>query len=82
MDNTADASLMTVGTSATGYTASVEGSITATRPLDVQKVDGSGAYSYEWSLGNYPQVAASRFLRIRVTTGTAVNATCWVVWNE
>lgn len=82
MQNTADASLMTVGTSATGYTASVEGSITATRPLDVQKVDGSGAYSYEWSLGNYPEVAASRFLRIRVTTGTAVNAHCWVVWNE
>lgn len=80
--NTADASLMTVGTSATGYTATVEGSITATRPLDVQKVDGTGAYSYDWSLGNYPRVAASRFLRIRVTTASAVNATCWVVWNE
>jgi hypothetical protein len=82
MDNTADASLMTVGTSATGYTASAEGSITATRPLDVQKVDGSSGYSWEWSLGNYPIVAASRFLRVRVTTGTAVNATCWVHWAE
>lgn len=76
------ASQVTVGTSATGFTSSNEGTPTATRPLDVQLVDGSAGYSYTWSLGNYPRVAVSRFLRIRVSTASAVNAICWVTWAE
>lgn len=75
-------SQVTFGTSATGYTASAEGTITATRLFDVQWVDGSSAYSYTWSLGNYPRVPVSKFLRVRVTTGTAVNAVTWVTWAE
>lgn len=75
-------SQVTVGTTATGFTASAEGTITATRPFDVQLVDGTAGYSYTWSIGNYPHVAASRFLRIRVSTSAAVNAICWVTWIE
>jgi hypothetical protein len=73
---------VTFGTSATGYTASAEGTITATRLLDAELVDGSAAYSYTWSLGNYPRLPISRFLRIRVSTTAAVNAICWITWQE
>lgn len=76
------ASKMTLGTSATGYTASVEGSITATRLLDCQQVAPTGLYVKQWPLGLEPEVAVSRFLRVRVTAGAAVNAVCYVVWSE
>lgn len=76
------ASLMTLGTTATGYTASAEGSITATRIGDQQYVPPSGGYSYEFALGSEFYVAASRFLRIRVLAAVAQNATCWVRWAE
>lgn len=73
---------VTFGTSATGYTASAEGTITATRPLDVQLIDGTAGYSYTWSLGNYPRIPVSKFLRVRVSTSSAVNAICWITWQE
>lgn len=77
------ASLMTLGTSATGYTASSEGSITATRTLDEYIVPiGVVSWDYEWSLGREPFVAVSRFLRVRMTTATAINATTYVTWVE
>lgn len=80
----AESSNLTFGTGATGYatTAPTEGTITASRPLDVQLVDQSAAYSLIWPLGNYPRVALSRFLRVRVTASAAVNAICWVTWQE
>jgi hypothetical protein len=75
-------SQVTVGTTSTGYTASAEGTIAATRLFDVQNIDGTAGYSYTWPLGNYPVVSVSKFLRIRVQTGTAVNAICYVTWTE
>lgn len=76
------ASKMTLGTSATGYTASAEGSITATRLLDYQQIAPTGQFVKQWPLGLEPEVAVSRFLRVRVTAGAAVNAVCYVVWSE
>lgn len=77
------ASLVTLGTSATGYTSSSEGTITASRTLDEYIVPvGVSSYEYEWSLGREPFVAISRFLRVRMSTGTAINATCFVTWSE
>lgn len=76
------ASLMTLGTAATGYTASAEGTIVASRIGDLQFVAPSSGYSYEWSLGKEFKVAVSRFLRVRVHAGTTVNAICWVRWEE
>lgn len=76
------ASQMTLGTAATGFTASAEGTTTTSRLLDYQLVDQSGAYSYTWPLGNYPVVAISKFLRVRVTATAAVNASCFVTWAE
>lgn len=67
-----------VGTAATGYTASAEGSITASRMFDVQFVAPTNQYAYEFSLGNEPLVDAVSALRIRVTAAAAVNAYAWV----
>jgi hypothetical protein len=76
------ASKMTLGTSATGYTATAEGSITATRLLDYQQIAPTGQFVKQYPLGYEPEVAASRFLRVRVTAGAAVNAVCYVLWTE
>jgi hypothetical protein len=76
------ASLATLGTAATGYTATAEGSITASTYGDLQYVAPNGGYSYEFSLGREWVVGVSRFIRIRVTAGAAVNAVCWLRWSE
>lgn len=76
------ASLMTLGTAATGYTASAEGTITATRVLDAQLLPPTAPWAYQLPLGREWAVKASRFLRIRVTAPVAVNALCWVGWEE
>lgn len=76
------ATLMTLGTSASGYTATAEGSITAARLLDYQNISPTSGYAKQFPLGREPAVAASRFLRVRVTAAAAVNATAYVVWEE
>jgi hypothetical protein len=84
----APASLLTLGTANTGYTSTVEGSITTTRVFDVQREVGisNGAgpigYSYQFMPDERPIVAVSKFLRVRVTFSAAVNMNCWIVWDE
>jgi hypothetical protein len=80
-DPNAPASLMTLGTSATGYTASAEGTTTATRYGDYQKLS-TNTYVKQWSLGREWRVPVSKFLRVRVTAAAAVNAACYVVFKE
>lgn len=81
-DPNAPASLVTLGTSATGYTSTSEGSITTTRTFDVQFVAPTNQYVHQWPLGNEPQVPISKFLRVRVTAAAAVNAYTYIVWRE
>jgi hypothetical protein len=81
------ASLMTLGTGATGYTASAEGTTTASRVFDVGLIPSSAGatdlqYDYEWMPDARPVVDISKFLRVRVTFGGAVNMNCYVVWDE
>lgn len=76
------ASLVTLGTAATGYTATAEGTITATRVLDAQLVAPTNQYVIQYPLGREPEVAISRFLRVRVTAGAAVNALTYIAWEE
>jgi hypothetical protein len=84
------ASLMTLGTSATGYSASAEGAITATRLFDAVALSSvsaeAGPYlTYEKEFGDYriPVVDLSKFLRVRATTPTtAVDMRCWILWDE
>jgi hypothetical protein len=87
-DPNAPASLMTLGTAATGYTASAEGSITATRVFDavsLSSVSGESplTYAYQFTEAEKATVAVSKFLRVRATTPTtAVDMRCWVRWLE
>ncbi len=84
------ASLMTLGTSATGYTGTAEGSITATRVFDVVSMSSVSAeaapsmqYKYEFPDYEIPIVDVSKFLRVRATTPTtAVDMRCWVIYDE
>jgi hypothetical protein len=90
LDPNAPASLLTLGTSATGYTASAEGSTTAARVFDAVSLSSVSAeaaagmvYAYQWMPDERPIVAVSKFLRVRATTPTtAVDLRCWVVWDE
>ena len=75
-------SLCIGGASATGFTATAEGAITATTIFDVQQIAPTNQWVYEFSLGREPVVPISKFLRIRVKAATAVNAICWIRWAE
>lgn len=68
-----------VGTAATGFTGSAEGSIVASRVLDSQFIQPTGERAWEFSLGNEPLVDAVSALRIRVKAAADVNAVCWVL---
>lgn len=81
------ASLVTLGTSATGYTSSSEGAITATKQFDVRQLDASAGatelnYVREFVYEERPVIAVSRFLRVRATMASAVNMITWVCWEE
>lgn len=89
LDPNAPASLMTLGTSATGYTATAEGTPTATRTFDTVNIVSAGStaapslfYVYQWVPDERPIMAISKFLRIRVTMGSTVNMNCFVKWDE
>lgn len=81
-DSGAPASGVTLGTAATGYTATAEGTIVATRHADVQRLTGTNQFKWEWSLGREFEVAVSRFLRVRMTTATAINAYTYIIWES
>lgn len=70
---------LTLGTSATGYTCTSEGSITAVRNFDVQKIAPTNQYVKQFPLGERPRCIIGNAVRIRVTAGTAVNAYCYIV---
>lgn len=70
---------LTLGTSATGYTATVEGSIAASRVLDAQFVAPTNQYVKQFPLGREPVIQIAKFGRIRVTAGAAVNAYAYMI---
>ncbi len=67
-----------VGTAATGFTSTVEGTITASRVLDGAFVQPTGERSWEFSLGNGRVISAVSALRLRCKAAAAVDALCWV----
>lgn len=71
--------LIQVGTAATGYTATVEGTITSVRNFDLQLLPPTGPYIKQFPLGLEPIIQVNKFARIRVTAGTAVNAYCYLI---
>lgn len=69
---------LTMGTSATGYTSTAEGSITTTRLFDAQLVAPTTQYIYQYPLGQEPTLVIGNACRIRVHAGAAVNAVAWI----
>lgn len=69
---------LTMGTAATGYTATAEGSITVTRMFDAQFVAPTNQYIYQFPLGQEPVLVIGNAARVRVTAGAAVNAICFI----
>ena len=71
--------LIQVGTTSTGYTSTNEGSITAVRNLDApQFIAPTTQFQKQFPLGQEPVIQISKFARIRVTFGTAVNCYCYL----
>ena len=83
-DPNAPASLCVGGTGATMFSdgSVTEGSITAVRMFDVQLIAPTNQYVKQFPLGREPEVPVSKFLRVRVKAEAAVNAICFVVWEE
>ena len=71
--------LIVVGTAATGYTASAEGTTTVARMFDLQFIAPTNQYVKQFPLGREPVMQVSKFTRIRVTFGAAVNCYCYIV---
>lgn len=88
LDPNGPASLLTLGTANTGYTASAEGTTTAARVFDVVALStttSESPYHYvkQFMPDARPIVAISKFLRVRATTPTAgTDMRCWVVFDE
>ena len=81
------ASLLTLGVSNTGFTATAEGSITAVRTFDVKQVPiaaGLTDLSYKWMFprGAEPVISISKFFRVRCTFTSATNMTCFTIHGE
>ena len=70
--------LIQVGTTATGYTSTGEGSITTVRLFDDSFVQPTNQYAYQFPLGQEPELQTGKFARIRVKAGSAVNAICYM----
>lgn len=74
--------LASSGWTTSSFLTGTEGTITATRYGDLQLVAPTNQYVKQWPLGREFQVPVSKFLRVRVTAAAAVNAYCYVIWEE
>jgi hypothetical protein len=82
-DVTGPASLAVAGTAATGFNASAEGTITASRLL-AQNMDQANYFKQQFPLGREPEISAGAALRIRATPTVSVATTVLVyaIWEE
>ena len=76
------ASGLTLAVAGSGFTASAEGTPTASRQFDTQLLPPTAPYIKQFPLERGPTMLQSEFLRVRVTFGTAINAICYIVWAE
>lgn len=68
-----------LGTSATGYTCTSEGSIVAVRMFDAVLLPPTQPYFKQFPLGREPVINISTAARIRVTFAAAINALCYMI---
>jgi hypothetical protein len=82
-DANAPPSLLTLSTTASGYTASGEGTPGTSRSLEIpQFIAPTAGLFIQYPLGQEIDVPVSKFVRIRVTAAAAVNCYCGVIWSE
>jgi hypothetical protein len=72
------------GAALTGYNASVEGTITASRVLDAQQIHPQAGYSVWFPADARARTGttAARYLRLRANFTVNIDAVPWVVWDE
>lgn len=80
-DAVASVAGLTMGTSATGYTCTSEGLITAVRMFDSQLVAPTNQYVKQFPLGREPKGIIGNAIRIRVTAAAAVNAYAYITFE-
>lgn len=82
-DATGPASAATSGTAATGFNATAEGTITATRLLE-HTLDLATVFKQQFPLGREPEVNGGNCLRVRATptAAGAITIVTYVVWEE
>lgn len=71
--------LIQVGTTATGFTATAEGTTTVARLFDLQLIAPTNQYVKQFPLGREPILQVNKFARIRVTFAAAINAYCYMI---
>jgi hypothetical protein len=71
--------LISVGTTASGYTSTSEGSTTVSRLLSLQLAAPTTQFIQQFPLGSQPVIQTGKFLRIRMTFAASVNAYCYVI---
>ena len=81
-DPNAVASLVTLGTAASGYTASAEGTLVTPVTIEQQLVPPTSGIYIQYPQGREPEIKASGAARQRVTAPATVNAVCGVMWEE
>jgi hypothetical protein len=81
-DPNSRASLMTLGTANSGYTASVEGTPATTAGSTAHQVPPTSGLYIQYPLGREPEMAVSSFLRLRNKFAATVNAICLIAWEE
>lgn len=69
---------LTLGTAASGFTSTVEGTVTAVRNLDAPQISSLKAFVKPFALGERPMIQVAKFARIRVTAAAAVNMLCYM----
>lgn len=79
-------STVQLGTAATGFTASAEGTVAAAKVYDALLLGTTTAiapYNRVFAERERPFLPAGSFLRVRATVGTTgTNMLCWVRWHE
>ena len=72
---------LNLGVTHTGYTATAEGTVTATRVLDGGQMAPSAQFAKQLPLGREARIEPGFSLRIRVTFAAAINALCYVIFE-
>lgn len=78
----APATQITTGTTASGYTASAEGTPATALGAFAHFVPPTSGIYIQYPLGREPEMAVSTFMRLRNTAPAAVNVYCGISWEE